>query len=671
MSKVHLSTVQYPAAPIGPENPLPPLAFTTDLHDKLALDGLSEEMQRNIVYGKAHSILPYRVQDGYGRTLELTDHQVAVVENDKLRATFLPGLGGRLWSLVDLATGREILYSNKAIQPGNLGLRDAWFAGGVEWNIGTTGHTPLTSSPLHAARVVLDDGTEVLRMYEYERSRELIYQVDAWLPTGSASLLVAVRVTNPNDHEVPLYWWSNTAVPEHEGTRVVVDADSAWQFDYDSGLRSTGFPVTDGVDRSYTTRSDAAADYFFDLQGAQHPWIAALDDSGTGLLQSSTSELQGRKLFLWGHGQGGRHWQEWLSPLGGQYLEIQAGLARTQLEHLPLPAHSTRSWTESYGLLSVDPSAVHGQWEEARRAAGVAVEKLIPAGWLSAQHRLAEAFADREPSETLQVGSGWGALERRRRRTAGETWSGTVFNTAGTPFPDSTLGPEQEQWLELLDHGSMTGNASSPPSSYAVSSGWLALLEDVPGWLGALHRGMALAYSGDTAGAVRAWQASHKAEPNAWALRNQAVLTAQSDARQASALYEQAIALAPLEEALLLEYVEFLQATETAEEVLRAVDALPVQTRRSPRGRLVEAAAAVSAQDAARAGTILDTGLVLPQLREGARMLADLWYNYRALRLANSEGAQVTDRHRAAALTEALPWMYDFGMTPVDSDPDT
>ncbi|WP_344841667.1 DUF5107 domain-containing protein [Nonomuraea dietziae] len=53
----------------------------------------------------------------------------------------MPGLGGRLWSLVELSTGRELLHRNPVIQPANLALRDAWFAGGVEWNLGTTGPT--------------------------------------------------------------------------------------------------------------------------------------------------------------------------------------------------------------------------------------------------------------------------------------------------------------------------------------------------------------------------------------------------------------------------------------------------------------------------------------------------------------------------------------------------
>ena len=61
--------------------------------------------------------------------------RVAVLENDHLRATFLLELGGRLWSLLHKPTGRELLSVNPVFQPANLAIRNAWFSGGVEWNI--------------------------------------------------------------------------------------------------------------------------------------------------------------------------------------------------------------------------------------------------------------------------------------------------------------------------------------------------------------------------------------------------------------------------------------------------------------------------------------------------------------------------------------------------------
>src|SRR5699024_202754 len=121
---------------------------------------------------------------------------VVVLENTHLRAELLLGMGGRLWSLVakdapgtDGTAGLELLHRNEILQPAHFGLRNAWVAGGVEWNIGTIGHTVLTAEPLHTVEAAGPDGEPVLRMYEYERLRGVVYQLDFRLPHDSAVLL--------------------------------------------------------------------------------------------------------------------------------------------------------------------------------------------------------------------------------------------------------------------------------------------------------------------------------------------------------------------------------------------------------------------------------------------------------------------------------------------------
>ena len=71
-------------------------------------------------------------------------------------------------------------------------------------------------------------------------------------------------------------------------------------------------------------------------------------------MQTSTERLRGRKMFVWGESVGrpalagvavARDWKN------DGYCEIQAGLARTQLEHLKLPGATTWHWLEAYGRL--------------------------------------------------------------------------------------------------------------------------------------------------------------------------------------------------------------------------------------------------------------------------------------------------------------------------------
>ena len=180
------------------------------------------------VYGNPATLYPHQEQGGYDRALVERPVMSVVLENDLLRAVFLPEWGGRLWELFDKRSGKNLLHSPDTIQLANLGLRNAWFAGGIEWNIGTRGHSPTTASPLHAAVIRRPEGQEVLRLWEFDRLREVVFQVDAWLPEDSPTLFVAVRVRNPKADPVPMYWWTNAAVPQTRHTRVLAPADSAF-----------------------------------------------------------------------------------------------------------------------------------------------------------------------------------------------------------------------------------------------------------------------------------------------------------------------------------------------------------------------------------------------------------------------------------------------------------
>ena len=375
-------------------------------------------------------------------------------------------------------------------------------------------------------------------------------------------------------------------------------------------------------------------------------------------MQSSTRRLRGRKLFLWGNGPGGRHWQEWLAPAGGAYLEIQAGLARTQLEHLPMPARTRWSWLETYGPLQADAARVHDpDWTVGAQEVERVLDQSAPLDWVRAAEADALAVVDRPPVAALQLGSGWGALEQRRRAASGEL----AWDLPGTPFPDAGLGPEQQPWLDLLAHGTVELDLTLPPPSYQVSPAWRSRLASAPGAAAALLRGVAEAWAGDEDAARASWRASVAEQPSAWAWRNLGVLAARDDGTEARDAYARARRLAPGLASLAVEELTLLLDLGRAEELLEVLDGLAPDLAALPQVRLLEARAAVALGDAARAGAVLEPGLVVPQLREGAQLLEDLWYGYRALVLAVPGEAH--EEALARARRERLPAVYDFSMT--------
>ncbi|MGW2488062.1 DUF5107 domain-containing protein [Streptomyces sp. NPDC001606] len=647
VTRIRREELTLPAAPLGPDNPLPALRPLDEVHRTDDRDPAGP-----LRHAPLRSLLPVRVRDGYDRHREPRTLDALVIENDRLRATVLPGLGGRVVSLLHLPTGRELLYRNPVFQPANFALNGAWYSGGIEWNIGATGHTALSCAPLHAARVAAPDGGEMLRLWEWERLRDLPFQVDLWLPDGSDFLYAAVRIRNPHEHPVPAYWWSNTAVPEER--RILAPAEEAWSYGYERRLRRVPVPVHDGIDRSHPLDSPHAADYFYDIPEGRRRWIAALDADGHGLVQTSTDLLRGRKLFVWGSGPGGRRWQDWLTAPGtGGYCEIQAGLAPTQLEYVRLDAESELSWLEAYGPLD---APVEGEWAGAVRGVAERLESALPRARTEQAYAVWQPYADTEPGEHLATGSGWGALEVLR---AG-------WKLPGTPFAESTLGPDQEPWLTLLRTGCLpTPRRAGPPGETLVAPHWRDMLETAPATPHTeYHLGIAQWHAGDRAQAVRSWERALPLAPVRWpAVRCLAVADRESGHHERAAdRYRGAFddlcrslaappgdddgirtaALAALA-ALGREALEaLLRARRTAE--ARAVwDRLPAAVRGRGRFRLLLAELLLAEGRPAEARAVFDEGFEVPDLREGEDAIGRLW-------------ARLTD--------EPLPARYDFRMHP-------
>ena len=290
-----------------------------------------------------------------------------------------------------------------------------------------------------------------------------------------------------------------------------------------------------------------------------------------------------------------------------------------------MPARATWDWTEAFGAITVDTAHSHGvDWGVAVGHVGAAVEELVPAVQLEDWHRGAGVVADRAPSTMLATGSGWGALERRRRQVAGTTW----FDETGTPFPDSSLGPEQEPWLELLHDGRWPSQSPAcPPPSYVVGADWEERLGAAPPSWSTDYLGAVLAHGrGDRRRAVALYESSLRREANAWAWRGLAVAaTADGRPGDAAAHAVAALRMAPEEWRLAAEAVARLLDDCRAAEALSVIDGLPADVRRRSRLRLLEGWAAHGAGDTVRAQAVLAAGLEVADLREGERSLDQLW----------------------------------------------
>ena len=536
VSELRFETKKIRMADLGKESCVPDLLGELTMQNQLEFH-LDETDEIYEGYGRVKSAYPYRQRNTYTRELKEMEIHTAVLENRYLKAVFLPEFGGRLWELWDKYTGRNLLYTNDVLQFSNLAVRNAWFSGGVEWNIGIIGHNPFTTEPLYTAQTVNEDGEPVLRMYEYERIRKVTYQMDFWLEKDSSFLNCRMRIVNEGKEVVPMYWWSNMAVPEYKNGRVVVPAVQAFT-SRGTQVTKVDLPMVENIDISDYTAIKKSVDYFFDIPAGCPKYIANIDETGYGLLQISTDRLRSRKLFSWGNQDASNHWQEYLTDKAGRYLEIQAGLGKTQYGCIPMAPHTAWEWMERYGAVDLGAGACEQshEWryekvtEELK--ANQEIEKL--------KERLEETKGlAKKQAKLVQAGSGYGTFAPKTKRTGHLEF----VNQSET----------LKKWKHFFETGILhMPNPEDEPDEFWNGEKFLAYLEektarkDAPNaanWYAHYQLGISYLIAGRNEDARDECARSVDLTSNAWAYHGLACLYLKSDPEKAKQFIMEGMAL--------------------------------------------------------------------------------------------------------------------------------
>jgi tetratricopeptide (TPR) repeat protein len=573
--------------------------------------------------------------------------------------------------LIDKRLGRELLYVNPVYQPGNLALRNAWFSGGIEWNMAVPAHSPFTCSKPFFAILHDNQRGPVLRMYEWERIRCAPFQVDFYLPSDSHLLYVRTVLSNPHQHEIPAYWFSNIAVGLSPDVRVLVPATFAYTSGYEAGkyaLMHVDVPLEkSGFDNSYPYNGRNSRDIFYRVDAEkEQPWIAAVDRTGKGLFQTSTSLLKGRKMFVWGVSSGGNRWQEFLSDGNNPYFEIQAGLGRTQAECVPLKGLGKYEWLEAYGLIEAEPHAAHNcDWADAIGHVKGLVQSKAPIELLDQELVDTAKLAQRTPDEIIQYGSGWGRIEAMRRSS---TSAGEICG-CGLVFCHESVGQDEEIWAELIEKGFISSHNRDLPGGYMSQEEWIPLLlESIkkPGgdnWLSRLHLGV-LYYSNDEQEkAVENWKISAELKPNIFALRNIGFAAGkQNEKDKAIEYYSKAWQLNKADYTVTIEFLDLLIEQKKHDLAEQVFSQMPRQIADHPRVLVAKAKFSFITGDFQKAEILLES-IILPDLREGDTALTDMWFEIQAQKIAAARGI-ACDKQLLEQVNKELtpPRQIDFRM---------
>jgi tetratricopeptide (TPR) repeat protein len=281
---------------------------------------------------------------------EITDHRVqhhlraVYLENEYLKCSVLPDIGGHLYTCIDKISGQPMFYANPSIKKARIGYRGAWAAFGMEFNFPVS-HNWVSMSPVDFAYANHDDGSASVTVGNIDRVYGMEWKVDLTLRPGSTVLEQRVRLSNRSDVRHRFYWWNNAAVQVWDDSRIEYPMRFAAAHGFAEVQR---WPVNSkGNDLSIIkNQTDGPVSLFAhgsreNFMGIWHPHtnvgVAHFSDYGP---------LPAKKIWSWGVDADGLDWRRVLSDNASAYVELQAGLFRNQETYAFLEPRQNIEFTE-------------------------------------------------------------------------------------------------------------------------------------------------------------------------------------------------------------------------------------------------------------------------------------------------------------------------------------
>lgn len=290
------------------------------------------------------NIYPYPMLDYLSRDNTNRTYRTVILENQYLRLTFLPELGGKIYEVLDKTTGQPMFYVNHVVKPGLIGQCGAWTSGGVEWNTGPQGHTVSCMLPVEVRILpAAPDGSRSVAVGETERIYGTQWTVMVTLRPGRSFIEERIRIYNPTETVRPYYFWNCTAAPNTPGFRFIYPMTLGMDH---SGEKFFHWPIDEGRDlRQGTNYQDASSIFAYlcdqDFFGSYN------DDLGRGVVSYANHyQVPGKKAWTWGRGSYGTMHQADLTDSDGPYNEVQTGPLLTQGEVGRLDPCEAVEWQE-------------------------------------------------------------------------------------------------------------------------------------------------------------------------------------------------------------------------------------------------------------------------------------------------------------------------------------
>jgi len=266
------------------------------------------------------------------------------LENEYLKCSLLPDIGGHLYTCIDKISGQPMFYANPSLKKARIGYRGAWAAFGIEFNFPVS-HNWVSMAPVSYSYANREDGGASVTVGNIDRVYGMEWVVELTLHPGSTVLEQHVILSNRSDVRHRFYWWNNAGVQVWDDSRI----QYPMRFAAAHGFVEVQTWPTDkqGKDLSIIqNQTDGPVSLF--SHGTRENFMGIWNPhTNTGTAHfAKYGEVPAKKIWSWGVDADGLDWRKALSDNNSAYVELQAGLFRNQETYAFLEPRQSISFTE-------------------------------------------------------------------------------------------------------------------------------------------------------------------------------------------------------------------------------------------------------------------------------------------------------------------------------------
>lgn len=326
---------------------------------------------------------PYFRFDGYADKGQEKSWKVIEMENDYIKVSIFPEIGGKIWGAVEKSTGSDFIYFNHVVKFRDIAMRGPWTSGGIEYNFGIIGHAPTSSTPVDYECRSNEDGSVSCFISALELITHTRWSVEINLPKDKAYFTTTTTWYNSSSVQQPYYHWMNAAYKAegnlefcYPGQYYIGHGGDKHLWPYDEERRNI----------AWYEKNDFGGAKSYHVIGKYNDYYGAYwhkKDVGS-VHYAPYDEKLGMKIFLWGMARSGAIWENLLTDTDGQYVELQSGRmynqpatgsAYTPYKHFSFSPQATDVWTEYWfpvkgtqGIAKVSPAGVLNVVKDSKQA---------------------------------------------------------------------------------------------------------------------------------------------------------------------------------------------------------------------------------------------------------------------------------------------------------------